>query len=182
MIKKIILVLTIIFSFSNIIFANEQKAIDDFNLLISKIKTDTNATFTDEYCKVFYIKAEPQYGIEEQWSKSRIDHINISYDIKKSDSLISPYIGIINIKNTYKTFYPLVSNDIFKTKEDAINATLYKLSDGDIIYTYTYAYQNNKWILKNSYNSYDGILNATQYNTDDTTTIPIREHSNKKST
>ena len=105
---------------------------------------------------------------------------NLSYDIKKTESIVSPFIGFIEIDFTDKSnsscgnvFYTIGDKKTYTgwdTEKGALdNADILKCYDPQIRFDgrvelsfvakirFEFAYQNNKWIFK--------MANVTEYNT-----------------
>lgn len=76
---------------------------------------------------------EHQEGIEKEWSKKEIARgakpggisFKTKYDIKKRDSIITPYLGVIEMTQTLRAFVPA----------------------GDSVCTVQLLYTNGKWIF-----------------------------------
>ena len=135
------------------VFANEQEAVSSFTALVNKIQTEIEKTYTDDYARLCHhetLMSGKKVIRPGFWSKYRHGDLGVSYDIQKTDSLISPYKGIISI-----TYYNLEYFDTnnpegkFKTEAAAANATLKRRNN---IYPdqweWVYSYQNNQWIIK----------------------------------
>ncbi|AYB38217.1 hypothetical protein [Brevibacillus laterosporus] len=87
----------------------------------------------------------PSYKLENSNTFANFQYIamnDLAYDVRKTDSLVSPYIGTISF-----TLNPQ-STDIFNTKDEAAKDTNFIDKDSYVPHRLTYAFQNNNWILK----------------------------------
>lgn len=88
---------------------------------------------------------------------------DLSYDVKKTDSLVSPYTGYVKIKLT-RRFNSQCSpmKDFWPSERDAIanagNEKCYPDFNNDygIEVRFIYAYQKNNWVLKDILQTYYG--------------------------
>lgn len=166
----------VLFFFVLSIQAQEQKqALDSFNQIVDKFnvffkipqKLICKQTFPDSPTGVVVV-------IMEYHGK------NLSYDIKKTESLVSPLIGFIEIDFTDKSnascgnvFYTISGKKTFvgwDTEKGAIdNSNISKCYDPQIRFDgrvelsfvdkvrFEFSYQNSKWVFKTA--------NRTEYNT-----------------
>ncbi len=80
------------------------------------------------------------------WLKSKPQIVSTSHDIKKTDSLVSPYMGTVVVKaqDTHTKLY--------KTKSEAASANDFSPTPshffGPQSYRFIYAYQDETWVLK----------------------------------
>ena len=102
---------------------------------------------------------------KDKWYKFRmITDKDYSYDIQKTDSIVSPYEAIVTF--TLKT----EKTNIYNTKNEAEADNNYKSDSNDMFYIskykYHYAYQDGKWMYKfNEYYSFsDKNWDAPDYN------------------
>lgn len=82
---------------------------------------------------------------------------DISYDIQTTNSIITPYIGYIDVKtktrnnnicgNIKRTYDTPGWDNIDDALNNAENASCY-IEQGEVVNRYHYAYQNGKWIFK----------------------------------
>ncbi len=117
----------------------------------------------------------------------RFDECKISYDVRKTDSLISPYMGYITLTwspsdsrncGDFKSRYsdPLFTN-IELARKNKDNESCYKPSPNKITATVIFAFQENKWIYKGVqgqaknvlYTAFGTPLLSGQYIVDDNT-------------
>lgn len=105
------------------------------------LKIQTNFESSDTVC---YREADRNRGTAG-WLKIRFKLANVRYDVKKTDSLVSPIIGIIECDQ------PQQFSPAFATKEEAES---YRFPQAQVVDEYgrqlriSYAFQNNKWVRK----------------------------------
>jgi hypothetical protein len=113
---------------------DEKAVIASFESLMNKMVEYGSLTVSEPY------KTSDGYR-RKKWNKSD----KLSYDIKKTDSIISPYIAILKIPANSCITEPAVSPDQiimdFKCKE---------FPGGSPIQKYQFAYHDGKWELKTS--------------------------------
>lgn len=158
--------------------ANFVFSADDQEILLSgeKLVTSWNEAFAKE------VDSVRQFGYEHGWCVERYKLIDgtLGYDIKKTDSLVSPYTLIISLKvltsdncsspnanGSYSKMLKKVHH--FKTIEDALNNRLPtdfypEWTERDI--KINYAYQKGKWIFKGGNNNsllfYESVSNLEE--------------------
>jgi len=102
--------------------------------------------------EVSFRAAEPTYSIRAAWGKLRCQVDTPSYDVKKTDSLVSPYVAKITINAKYER-----TKD-FGSQSEAEAPNAFPMVSVPKKYEFDYAFQDGKWILKSS-NVYDSSLN-----------------------
>lgn len=134
--KKIITLLLLLCSLCSVSFANEQKVINSFKAFVADLVAPVEAT----YGKGYYVILEDS----GRFFKANKHSFAYTYDIKESDSIMFPYIGILEVSN--KTNF----TKTYATEAEARNAF-----DIDFIsedrQKYIYKYDNGKWIGKVAY-------------------------------
>jgi len=80
------------------------------------------------------------------WAKRKYIALpDYSYDIQKTDSLVSPYTAVLNFSTKgYKT-------NLYNTEEEALQDKVFnpiQSQFGIVKYRYHYAYQDNQWVFK----------------------------------
>lgn len=176
--KKILAILISLMCCCTSVFANPQEAISSFAEIASKVQTEIRKTDTDEYANILFYK----YG--NSWIKTRYTFMRTSYDVRKTDSLTSPYKGILSIDRFYIRYIDENNPEgMFKTKAEAIDAKNTKFIDEDHI-EFIYDYTNGEWIIKEKIHPlpWGEISRTKQWHikSEDTINIPIRECSNMK--
>lgn len=140
--KKIILALICLFCFNVTCFANEQEVVNSFTNFTNNIISELQANF-DEGAKVRKAK------YYDFWYKQQRTNLQASIDIQKTNSLISPYEGILEIRyDSIRYSTETCTNGEFNTEEEARNATVTRYISDDTIEKYLYIYQGNQWKLK----------------------------------
>lgn len=89
----------------------------------------------------FPSKIYPPTDEYNQWARRQVHVSNVGYDVKKTNSLVSPFSGEI----TYQCSVTGMWGD---SKEEVTNGPDAFNSSGDLCLA-TYAFQKNKWIKKN---------------------------------
>ena len=79
------------------------------------------------------------------WARVSAKVADVQYDVRKTDSLVSPYTGIA-------TFNVIMSSDFFATESEARGTDTGNAKDSSkpssLKCRYTYAYQEGKWVVK----------------------------------
>lgn len=140
--KKIILALICLFCFNVTCFADEKEVVNSFTDFTNNIISELQANF-NEGVKVRKGKAR------SIWYKQQRTNLQASIDIQKTNSLISPYEGILEI---HVDSIDYITNDNptgnFDTEEEARNATIPSYYSDFSIDRFIYVYQGNQWKLK----------------------------------
>lgn len=150
--KKILLVL---FSLMLLVLpcqANEQ-AVNSFKDMTNKIVSEVQTSYNNKDFVVVKF---------EQWRKFRFDCLDYGIDIVKSDSVLNPYIGYLDV--SYKHVgYSINGKSDFDTKEEAELANIEKMGSYPSVMRYIYKYNGN-WIFvkEQSYNEIEGYFHDTR--------------------
>lgn len=90
---------------------------------------------------------------KQAWAKRRFFTSDIKYDVKKTDSLVSPIIGIV-------TFHLITEQtELFPTRDQAETASTFKSTSSPFRVSMTYAYRGSAWSLSTgSYEFLSGAL------------------------
>lgn len=123
------------FIFINSFLSTEAASADDlvprFEKLLVVAKNATNAA-TPVYLNQYM----------QSWAKRRFLASNIKFDVKKTDSLVNPIVGLV-------TFGLIVEQtDLYQTKEEADAASAFQ-EKFSIPYhiSLNYSYKDNKWFF-----------------------------------
>ena len=140
--KKFILTLICLFCFSLNCFAGEQEAVDSFKTMTNNIVSEIQESY-NHGAKVRYSH------ITNQWYKYQVTNLQSAIDIQKTESLISPYKGILELQAD-KIWYISKDNSAghFATKEEAEKVNSSKYNPAYSVYRFTYMYQGDSWVLK----------------------------------
>lgn len=105
--------------------------VSKFEALLEKFEKNTNNDV------VFYHNTD-----KDAWLKRRFDVSDVKYDVKKTDSMVNPILGLVSfdLVISHTSFQPT------KAEAEAIQIVPDEKSDRHKI-SITYAYKNNKWIL-----------------------------------
>ena len=152
MIKKILFVLTILLFNVSTGFANEQDIANSFVTFANEqIKPIQESYDRGDYTISFM----PHDNFSRQnklpgdvYFKSGLNNLESKIDVKKTDSILNPYLGILILSADPISYYSADNLEgYYKTKEEAQNAKLIKRGVGDVLYKFEYAYQNGTWTL-----------------------------------
>lgn len=146
--KKFILTLICLFCFSLSCFAGKQEAVDSFKAMTNNIVFEIQESY-NHGAKVEYMKYKPKFNIGDYWYKYQMTNLKVELDVQKTDSLISPYKGILELQAD-KIWYISKDNSVghFATMEEAKNANFSKYNPAYNVYRFTYMYQGDNWGLK----------------------------------
>ena len=140
--KKFILTLMCLLCFSVICFAGEQEEVDSFKAMTNNIVSEIQESY-NHGAKVEYSR------ITNQWYKYQATNLQSAIDIQKTDSLISPYKGILELQADNIYFYTIDNEKgDYANKEEASKASLSRLKKATTKTQFIYMYQDNNWVLK----------------------------------
>ena len=155
--KVLMLTLDLLLAFSNLVFAapSESEVIASFKSYVDQEVKKALVSYETNNKMIFIInrKQPPDWLEPPFW---RIVHFTLNdkyeIDLRKNDSLIRPYIGILKIDkvNYYQDF---------SSKEAAEQCVSPKYRDTKH-YTFIIAYQEDKWVVTNAELQYSGELKA----------------------
>lgn len=82
---------------------------------------------------------------ERGWYRIRPRVANIEYDVKTTDSLVTPYLAVLTCDNS-----PTESAKYFKSEAEAKATNKFESTDPKFIYNYrfNYAFQDGRWTLR----------------------------------
>ncbi len=96
--------------------------------------------------QVYHLEGSSVANIPEGWRKAYSELASDDYkvDVQKTDSLVSPYLGILEFDT--KTY---VSSSTYGSQEAASQATDFP-SDSSLLHKHrhTYAYQEGQWVIQ----------------------------------
>lgn len=117
-------------------YANEQEIVNGFQTFVLNLVTPIEATYGKGYYNIL--------GDDGTYFKAHKVNFKYECDIKKSDSVMFPYFGILEISNdiNYSNYY--------KTKKEAERALDVKFTTHDIK-RLIYKYNNGEWIEDKAY-------------------------------
>lgn len=78
----------------------------------------------------------------KKWTKLRMRMENIEFDVKKSDSLVSPFVGEVSFDAS------LQHTDFFDTEEEAATSATFSHVPEPTLCRVMYAFQDGKWETK----------------------------------
>lgn len=124
--------------------ADDAQVVSSFKQYVSDILTQVNATYEGNNYRIAYIPLDAVTKRPGYWIKiKRTIDPTYNIDVQKSNSLISPYIGTLEV-NTTNVFYKGYPNQQDAEATDAIDHTT-----GDN-YKFTIAFQDEKWVVTDS--------------------------------
>lgn len=152
MIKKIFILLTILLCNISTGFANEQEIANSFVTFANEQIKPIQESYER---KDYFIYFMPHNDFSRQYKqpgdvykKAGLSNLEAKIDVKKTDSILNPYIGILILSADPIAYYsPDNLEGNYKTKEEAAKANLTKRGVGECIYKFNYIYKNNTWEL-----------------------------------
>ena len=167
----IIFLIAIWFAFLSIASESEQEIVSSFKQLVSKAieLTENYSGFVGQILKISEEEIQRIRGLSrlgfradelirdrrnntDKWFRDISEIKNVSYDVQRTDSLISPYMGIVTgyIRNTRICCFDIKS-EAEQSLRDKILTEEWKrdkiLTEEWKKFKLTYAYQDSKWIL-----------------------------------
>lgn len=142
--------LLLILLMSFVITANATE--DSVKKFESLIKTSTS--LTNSITPTYFNKHTTS------WAKKYFSISNLKYDVRKTDSLVNPIVGIISFN------LHVAQSDFYSTKEEAdLSTTLNPKFKTIILVNLTYSFNDKIWLLNNgSYKMNDPDLSKYEYN------------------
>lgn len=134
--KRILLVIMLAMSICGSVFANNQQVIDEFKTIVQDKVAQIQSTY-------------PPYSLEryviikdgKNYHKEMVIFTS-EFDIKETDSIVSPYIGILKLRKSEMAFK--ANKDIEKAKTEMYpDFTMGKDTNIDMIYKYS----EGKWVF-----------------------------------
>lgn len=134
-------------------YANEQDIVNSFTNFTNKILSEIRASYAREDYYVNFHKEtieDKRDGIRgNYWYKMGYSDLRSSIDIRKTDSLMTPYEGYLILGNSTVRYYsPNNTIGEYQTRQEAELAKLKKVTFDEYEYKFVYAYQNGQWVLK----------------------------------
>lgn len=89
-------------------------------------------------------RATPVYfnQYRNQWAKRRFLLLDTKYDVKRTDSLVNPIVGIVSFTLVIE------QTALLPSKEDAERANDFLKSDQPFKVFLTYGYKDDRWLFK----------------------------------
>ena len=144
--KKIFILLLLLMTYCLPTYANEQEIVNSFKVFVANLVAPIEATYNKGYYDIVD-------GTDGYFKTNDYD-LTYTYDIKKSDSIMYPYIGILSVRN--KTAF----SKNYKTEQEARNAfDVQFISENEE--RYIYKYDNGKWVGKVAYYKLNGQWKVT---------------------
>ena len=142
--KRILLILSVVFmSFSSICFAeSDQEIVDSFKEHVNGIMQPIIDSYNFDSSWVTFHEKQPYVkGSKDFWSKCSLELPTFRVDVKKTDSLISPYIGeLIGTQNCIEYAGKYNSENEAKTANIVENIRFMRS------FKFIYAYQEGQWV------------------------------------
>ena len=134
-------------------YANEQEIVNSFTDFTNQILSEIRASYAREDYYVDFCKEtieDKRYGIRgNYWYKMGHCDLRSSIDVRKTDSLMTPYEGYLILGNSTVRYYSHNNaNGEYQTREEAESAKLKKITFNEYEQKFVYAYQNGQWVLK----------------------------------
>lgn len=139
--KKILIALLLIMTYCLPTHANEQEIVASFQSFVNGLIAPIEAT----YNKGYYVVIESDRG----YFKSQQTDFTYSCDIKKTDSVMYPYLGILEVSNKHNF------SRMYEIESMARVATFF-VHTSHHQHRFTYRYCNGKWEENRAYMYLDG--------------------------
>lgn len=147
--KKIFTILLLLLcSLCSVSYASEQEVVASFQAFVANLVAPVEATYGKGYYRV--VKTD------EGYFKSQQTDFTYSCDIKKTDSVMYPYLGILEVSNKDNF------SRNYATEAEARNATIYTI-DSYNTHRLTYRYCNGKWEENRAYMYLGGHWNDSSF-------------------
>lgn len=140
--KKLFIMLICLVAFCNGCFASEQEAVDSFKAMTNNIVSEIQDNFNQG--------GKVKYSVDSnKWHKYRNLNLQSAIDVQKTESLISPYKGILELQSDTARYYSTVKGQwYYDNKNDAKEASLYEVIPAITKMRFIYMYQDYNWVLK----------------------------------
>ncbi len=135
--RRILLVFMLAMSICGSVFANAQEVVNSFKTFVTPKVAQVEATYAQAEPTVKYREGDKY--IEPYYSKST-QNFEYALDVQSTDSLMSPYIGIIELKQTITNYQK------HSTPEAAMAETQVSLNF-ITRYKLVYNYDNGNWVF-----------------------------------
>ena len=146
--KKIFIMLLLLMTYCLPTYANEQEIVASFQTFARNLVAPIEATYGKGYYRI--VKSDRGYF------KSKQTDFSYSCDIKKTDSVMYPYLGILEISNKDNF------SKLFATEAEARNVMIYTMETYNT-HRFTYRYCNGKWEENRAYMYLDGHWNDSSF-------------------
>ncbi len=112
-------------------FANEDPVYEFKKIIIEseKLTNCSTSVYFNEY--------------EQAWAKRRFTVSRIKYDVKKTDSLISPLLGMVSFE------LDIDQSHLYPSKKEAEESTTFELTIPPYNISLNYSYIDSKWLFSN---------------------------------
>jgi hypothetical protein len=145
--KLLILTLVLLSVLSNVVYAepSDSQVVTSFKQYVSEEVNKAISTYEPDDYRVdrYNVTTVSGHGSTSRmvWRKSyHVLHSQYTVDLRKNDSLISPYIGTMEIPKTVRVYEDCA------TKEEAEKTTAINYTT-TFKYKFTVAYQDNNWVV-----------------------------------
>lgn len=127
-------------------FANEQLVIDSFSDFVKSVVTPIERSYNN--CKHYTLNIadrDIKAGRNKpMYYRTEFANFHYSYDIRKTDSIMNPYIGIIEMTNDKRVYKQYLSESEARLGKEDLIRTIKNFNTRRFYYTYA----NNSWSLK----------------------------------
>lgn len=141
MIKRLVVLVMSCLFICAACFAEEQDVVDSFKAHVQNIMQPILATYKDDTTHLRYFDPG-KHGLQGSGHWFKVRNLEPVYflDIKKNDSVMYPYTGILEIEK-----YTEIFTGKYPTQEAAAKAEKSYLSNAMQHWRFYYGYQNGKW-------------------------------------
>ena len=174
--RLLFLTFILIFSFSPIVFCQEKE--ESFALSLFQQKVASFKGFLSGQPKLLYKQSFSESPTGVVYEHHQVRLLNISYDVRRTDSLVSPFLGIIDV--TYEDKTNRSCGDVkttfgrktwvngFSSREKILKYRDRCFKLDDVLSTehvrFSFAFQEDRWTWKNvirvKYNNPDLAISA----------------------
>jgi hypothetical protein len=155
--------LLIVFSIISLNIAYSQESINDTKIVMAAFEKQVSIIDSFFTTKPLFLDRQdfPYSPTKEIFRLFKHTLFSLSYDIQKTNSIISPFVAVVHVtfrilnnsvinSDSYSTVTPEYSNHwCHTTKESCLRDTIFKDRESlPISITINYAYQDNHWIYK----------------------------------
>ena len=133
--KKIFLLVILALTICCTAFANEQAIVDSFANFINPKIVEVQQSYENSKPVVTYVEGNKY--VKSYYTKD-IERFSYRVDVRETDSLMSPYIGVLELKRVGTSFKP------HATEQEALNENQVWI-DFVTRYRLVYNYNNGNW-------------------------------------
>ena len=123
-----------------VLVATDQAILKSFQNVVRELMTALVKSYNENRYEIYGLGSDKKASI--WWKTKKVLMPTCKYDVEKTNSLVSPYVGIIEVDICLTTSAPEYMS--YKLMEMATNLT----TESTTTYTLKFAYQEGNWIFK----------------------------------